>query len=58
MTVTLKEFKEKYPNAFGERLVSFGCGEGWRSIVEKVVKEVSEDENTIILQVKEKLLYY
>jgi len=35
-------------------LCSFGCGEGWRSLVEPIVKRVNETEGVYIHQVKEK----
>jgi len=35
-------------------IVSFGCGEGWKSLVEEVAKELNEHDEATFAQVKEK----
>jgi len=51
--VRLSDYKDKYPDVFKQRMASFGCGEGWRGLVDRLVQKAF-DENFCILQVKEK----
>jgi len=50
---TLDHFKSKYPQLFGDRLISFECGKGWNDLIERTFEKI-KDSGTKIVQLKEK----
>jgi hypothetical protein len=53
----LDYFKNKYPKLFGDDLISFDCGDGWKDIIDRLLSKINDEMvriDTHVLQVKEK----
>jgi len=50
-------FKNKYPKLFGDDLISFDCGDGWKDIIDRLLAKIYDEAikiDTHVVQVKEK----
>jgi hypothetical protein len=51
--ITDADYRDKYPQNFGDILISFDCGLGWKSLLDRIF-EAMKDTDIKVLQVKEK----
>lgn len=51
--ITEEDYKDKYPRNFDENLISFDCGIGWKSLVDKIF-DLIKDKDIKVDQLKEK----
>ena len=53
----LDYFKNKYPKLFGDDLISFDCGDGWKDVIDRLLSKIYDEMvriGTHVLLVKEK----